>query len=246
MKRLGVDVGGSGIKGGIVDLETGTLVTDRFRIPTPESANPTDVAEVVASVAAHHEWDGALGCTIPGVVTDGIVLSAANIGPLWVEADGQTAISRATGKPVTLLNDADAAGLAEMRYGVGVGRRGVVVLLTFGTGIGSAVFTEGTLVTNTELGHLQLWGDSAEKRAAAKAYEDEQLSYEEWTERVNEYLAYLESLLWPELIIVGGGISKHSDEFIHMFETRAEIVPAKLLNNAGIVGAALASAREHP
>jgi polyphosphate glucokinase len=240
--RLGIDVGGSGIKGALVDLDRGALVTERFRIPTPQPSTPTAVAEVVAQVAEQTGWDGnAFGCALPAVVTRGIVRTAANIDDGWIGTDGAGLICDLVGCPVTLLNDADAAGLAEMRYGVGVNVPGQVLMLTFGTGIGSALFEAGVLVENTELGHLEVDGDVGEDRAAARIYEDEDLTYEEWAVRVNRYLQAVETVLWPDLIIFGGGISKQFDEYSHMLAARARIVPAAMRNNAGIIGAALAS-----
>ena len=246
MKRLGIDVGGSGVKGAVVDVGSGELVTERFRLATPQPSVPEAVATAISAVIAEHGWSGPFGCTLPSVVSHGIVRSAANIDPSWVDVDGRALLEEATGADVTLLNDADAAGIAEVRFGAGRNQDGVVLMITFGTGIGSAVLVDGVLLPNTELGHLEMWGDSAEKRAAAKAYEDEELTYEAWTDRVNEYLAYVETLLWPDLIIVGGGISKDSGEFLHLLEARAEIRPAELRNNAGIVGAAMASVETHP
>jgi polyphosphate glucokinase len=240
--RLGIDVGGSGIKGALVDLDAGELVTDRFRIETPQPATPQAVAATVAEVATSTGWDGTpFGCALPAVVTHGVVRTAANIDPAWIGTDGCDLIEGAVGAAVTLLNDADAAGLAEMRFGAGRGHNGLVLMLTFGTGIGSALFVDGTLVPNTELGHLEVDGHDAEDRASAKVQEDEDLSYEEWTRRVNRYLGAVETVLWPDLIVFGGGISKEHDEFFDLLESRAPIVPAALRNNAGIIGAALAA-----
>jgi polyphosphate glucokinase len=243
--RLGIDVGGTGIKGAVVDLASGELVTQRHRVPTPQPATPVAVAETVALVVekimAESPCEGRFGCALPGVVTGGIVRTAANIDPTWVGTDGCRLITDAVDRDVVLLNDADAAGLAEMRFGAGRAS-GTVVLLTLGTGIGSAVFVDGDLLPNTELGHLQMWGDSAEERASAKAREDENLDWEEWaTDWVNPYLNYVENLLWPDLIVLGGGITKKPERFMPYLETRAEIVPAELRNNAGIVCAALAA-----
>jgi polyphosphate glucokinase len=240
---MGIDVGGTGIKGAIVDLTSGDLLTERLRIPTPQPSTPDAVAATVAQIVAEAEWTGSVGCALPSVVTGGVVRSAANIDPAWVDTDGCAVIGDAVGAPITLLNDADAAGLAEMRFGAGRRRRGVVLLLTFGTGIGSALFVDGRLVPNTELGHLQMWGDSAEERAAASGRERNDLSWEEWVrEWVNPYLRYVEDLLWPDLIVVGGGISKKPQRWVPMLETRADLCVAELKNNAGIVGAALACA----
>ncbi len=238
---LGIDVGGSGIKGALVDLTVGELHTDRIRIQTPQPATPDAVATTIAEVATQTGWTGPrLGCALPAVVKDGIVRTAANIDAGWIDLDAQSLIATAVGAPVTLLNDADAAGIAEMRYGAGRGEEGVVLLLTFGTGIGSAVFSRGVLVPNTEFGHLQIDGVAAEVGASAKVQEDESLTYPEWTARVNRYLRAVEVILWPDLIVIGGGISKEHAEFLDLLEARARIVPAALRNHAGIIGAALA------
>ncbi|MBM3695059.1 MAG: ROK family protein [Actinobacteria bacterium] len=239
---MGVDVGGSGIKGAVVDLATGELLTDRLKIPTPSPSTPRAVAAAVADLVTRADWQGPLGCTVPGVVQAGVVRTAANIAPEWVGADGVGLLSQATGRAVALLNDADAAGIAEMRFGVGRGRGGVVILLTFGTGIGSAVFVDGRLVPNTELGHLQMWGGSAERRASAGAKTGRSLSWKKWTRRVDAYLRYVENLLWPDLLVVGGGVSRDHARWLPLLHTRAPIVPAELRNNAGIVGAAVVAA----
>jgi polyphosphate glucokinase len=244
---MGVDVGGTGIKGAIVDLDAGELITERFRLDTPHPSTPEAVASTIADIVASAGWKGPLGCAIPSVVTAGIVRTAANIDPAWIDTDGPSVIGGSVGAPVLLLNDADAAGLAEMRFGAGRHRGGVVLLLTFGTGIGSALFVDGRLVPNTELGHLQMWGASAEERAAASGRERSGLSWKAWVRgSVNPYLRYLEDLLWPDLIIVGGGISKKPDKWVPLLETRAELCVAQLMNNAGIVGAALACSEAHP
>jgi polyphosphate glucokinase len=245
-RGLGIDVGGSGIKGSVVDLATGTLIGTRRRLATPIPATPGAVAEAVARLVGRAEWHGPVGCTVPSVVHGGVVLTAANIHSSWVGTDGIALISTATGLPVTLLNDADAAGLAEMSLGAGHGRQGVVLVLTFGTGIGSALFTDGRLVPNTELGHLVMWGGDAEHRAAAGAKTEEDLSWAKWAKRVDKYLGYVERLLWPDLIIVGGGVSRSHRKWVPLLHTRAEIIPARFRNNAGIIGAALAADRSGP
>jgi len=242
-RGLGIDVGGSGIKGAVVDLATGTLLGARRRVVTPSPATPRAVAKAVARLVARLEWEGPLGCTVPVVVQDGVVRTAANIDPSWIGTDGAALIGGATGLPVTLLNDADAAGIAEMRLGAGRGRKGVVLLLTFGTGIGSALFIGGRLVPNTELGHLVMWGGSAEHRAAASAKTAEDLSWAKWAKRVDKYLAYVENIFWPDLLIAGGGVSRDHQQWLPLLHTRAEIVPARFRNNAGIIGAALAAGR---
>jgi polyphosphate glucokinase len=240
--KLGVDIGGTGIKGAPVDTDTGELVADRHRILTPHPATPAAVAGVVAEVAKHFDWTGPMGATFPAVVKKGVTQTAANVDPAWIGTDAAKVLSDATGAPVTVLNDADAAGMAEMEFGAGKGRKDTVIVVTLGTGIGSAVFVDGDLMPNTELGHLQIRGKDAERRASELVREDEQLSWKKWSKRLNEYFAALEALLWPDLIIIGGGVSKKSEKFLPLLMTRAEVVPAQLLNEAGIVGAAVAAA----
>jgi len=242
--RLGIDIGGTGIKGAPVDTTTGELIAERFRIPTPHPATPDAVAETVAQIAKHFDWTGPIGATFPAVVKDGVVHTAANVDDAWVGADAAGLLSRAAGAPVTVLNDADAAGMAEMEFGAGRGRMDTVVVVTLGTGIGSAVFSRGHLVPNTELGHLQIRGKDAERRAAESVREAKKLSWKQWAKRLNEYFAQLEALLWPDLIVIGGGVSKKSDKFLPLLQTRAETVPAQLLNEAGIVGAAVVTGHE--
>jgi polyphosphate glucokinase len=243
MKQLiGVDIGGTGIKGAPVDLDQGKLVTERVRIPTPEGAPPQPVAEVVAQVVRDFDVDGPIGCTFPAVVTDGVARTAANVDPTWIGMDVHALLQLECDRQFIVINDADAAGLAEMRFGVGRGHTGVVVMLTLGTGIGSAVFLNGQLVPNTEFGHLEIRGKAAETRASDKAREERDLGWHRWANRLNEVLARIEALLWPDLFIIGGGVSKKSEHFIHLLSARADVVPAALLNDAGIVGAALAAA----
>ncbi|WKX72358.1 polyphosphate--glucose phosphotransferase [Streptomyces sp. XD-27] len=241
---FGVDIGGSGIKGAPVDLERGDLADERFKVLTPQPATPDAVADRVREVAEHFGWAGRpVGVTFPGVVTDGTTRTAANVDKGWIGVDAAGLLSDRIGSPVTVVNDADAAGYAEMTFGAGRGRTGTVVLLTFGTGIGSAVFTGGRLVPNTELGHLELDGHEAEKRASTKAKEDRDLSWQQWARRVGKYLAHVEMLLSPELFVIGGGVSRKAEKFLPLIEgVRAEIVPAQLQNNAGIVGAGMAAA----
>ncbi|MEU6945798.1 polyphosphate--glucose phosphotransferase [Streptomyces sp. NPDC046316] len=246
MNVFGVDIGGSGIKGAPVDLERGELVEPRHKVLTPHPATPDDVAGCVVEVVETFGWTGPVGLTFPGVVTGSTIRTAANVDKNWIGVDaGKLVSDRLGGLPVTVLNDADAAGVAEMTFGAGRGRKGTVILLTLGTGIGSALFVDGRLVPNTELGHLELKGHDAEKRASTKAKEDEELSWEHWaTRRVQKYLAHVEMLFSPELFIIGGGVSRKADKFLPLIEgIRAEIVPAELQNNAGIVGAAMAAAR---
>ncbi|MFD3535392.1 polyphosphate--glucose phosphotransferase [Streptomyces sp. NPDC058664] len=246
MNVFGVDIGGSGIKGAPVDLERGALTEERHKVLTPQPAKPDGVAGCVAEVVAHFGWTGPVGVTFPGVVTGSTIRTAANVDRSWIGVDAGTLLSdRLGGLPVTVLNDADAAGIAEMTFGAGRGRKGTVIMLTLGTGIGSALFVDGRLVPNTELGHLELKGHDAETRASTKAKEDEDLSWEHWaTRRVQKYLAHVEMLFSPELFIIGGGVSRKADKFLPLIEgVRAEIVPAELQNNAGIVGAGMAAAR---
>ncbi|MFF5145960.1 polyphosphate--glucose phosphotransferase [Streptomyces sp. NPDC013157] len=245
MQIFGVDIGGSGIKGAPVDLDKGDLAQERCKVLTPHPATPDGVADGVKQVVDHFGWSGPVGLTFPGVITDGThIRTAANVDKSWIDTDARTLFSeRLGGLPVTVVNDADAAGVAEMEFGAGRDRKGVVMLLTFGTGIGSALFTDGELVPNTELGHLELDGHDAEKKASSKAKEDGDLSWEHWARRVNKYLAHVEMLFSPSLFIIGGGVSRKADKFLPYIEgVKAEIVPAQLQNNAGIVGAAMRAA----
>jgi polyphosphate glucokinase len=247
MQALGIDIGGTGIKGAPVDLATGKLVTARKKIATPHPATPEAVTEVVREVAQSFDWTGVTGATYPGVVINGTIRSAANVDKSWIGADAATLFSKAIGAEVAVLNDADAAGIAEVTFGAGVGVKGSVLLLTFGTGVGSALFTDGVLVPNTEFGHIEIRGKDAEKRAAEHAKVEHGWGWKDWTERVSEYLQRLEALLSPNLIIVGGGISKECDKWLPMLTgVQAKIVPATLHNDAGIVGAAMAASGAHP
>ncbi|CAJ1583692.1 polyphosphate--glucose phosphotransferase [[Mycobacterium] wendilense] len=239
---FGIDIGGSGVKGGIVDLDTGTLVGERFKLATPQPATPVAVAETVAAVVAHFGWTGPLGVTYPGVVTEGIVRTAANVDDAWLGTNVAEVFSKALGgRSVTVLNDADAAGLAEERFGAGRDNTGVVVLLTFGTGIGSAVIHNGLLLPNTEFGHLEVDGKEAEHRAASSVKERKGWSYERWTKEVTKVLVAVENAIWPDLIIVGGGISRKADKWVPLLTNRTPVVAAALQNTAGIVGAAMAA-----
>jgi polyphosphate glucokinase len=239
---LGIDIGGSGIKGAPVDLSQGELAADRVRIETPEASTPDAVADIVADVLKaqreHLDTDSAVGVTLPSVVQHGTVRTAANIDKAWIGVDADGLFTERLGRPVHVVNDADAAGVAEMHYGAGKGVTGVVLLTTLGTGIGSALFVDGQLVPNTELGHLELDGHDAESRAASSAREDEDLSWEEWAERLQRYYSHLEGLFWPDLLIVGGGVSKKAKKFLPLLTLRTPIVPAELKNEAGIIGAA--------
>lgn len=239
MEMLGIDIGGSGIKGAPVDLETGALTRDRHKILTPQPSTPDAVAGVVAELVEYFEWDGPIGCTFPAVVRKGVVFSAANVDKSWIGTDGEKLLREATGCRVTLLNDADAAGIAEMRFGAGRGRKGVVFILTFGTGIGSAVFVDGHLHPNTELGHLEFKGMPSEHYAAARVRKAEDLSYKQWGIRVDEFLEHLEDIFSPDLFVIGGGVSRKIEKFREYLVLDTEVVPAELRNVAGIVGAAL-------
>jgi polyphosphate glucokinase len=237
---VGIDFGGSGIKGAPVDLTKGEFIAERVRIDTPSPSTPDAVAAVfVQLLASFPECDGSVGVTVPGVVTHGVVHSAANIDEHWIGEDADALFTKATGRDVHVVNDADAAGLAEVRYGAAQGRRGLVIVTTLGTGIGSALVYDGVLVPNSELGHLEIEGHDAERRAASSAREREDLSWHEWAKRLTTYYRKLEQLFSPDLFVVGGGVSKKADEFLPLVEIDTEIVPAQLLNAAGIVGAAL-------
>jgi polyphosphate glucokinase len=239
---IGVDIGGSGIKGAPVDPIKGELVADRIRVPTPSPSTPDAVAETVAQVVGGLNVAGAVGLTLPAVVRDGVVRTAANIDKSWIGVNAVDLFHASTGRAVTVLNDADAAGLAEVRHGAGAGRSGVVIMLTFGTGIGSALFVDGHLVANSELGHLHLHHHGeAEAWAADSARERENLPWKDWALRVQTYLDELRALFWPELIIIGGGVSRKADKFLSFIDVDAEVVPAQLQNEAGIIGAAMAA-----
>jgi polyphosphate glucokinase len=240
--HLGVDIGGSGVKGAPVDLDTAEFATDRHRLDTPQPSTAEAVAATFATIVGSFGTEGVIGCTFPGIVQRGVILSAANVDPAWVGTDAAKLFGDAVGREVVVLNDADAAGLAEARFGAAKGRDGVVLVLTLGTGIGSALLNDGELVPNTELGHLELDGHDAEDRAAAAVREDEDLSYTEWGGRVNRYLQHLELLFSPTCFVIGGGISKRFDKFADHLDVRADVVPAELRNAAGIVGAALVAA----
>lgn len=242
MTSVGIDIGGSGVKGAPVDVEAGALGGERYRLETPRPADVANVLETIKAVAAEVGPADHWGITFPGVILDGVVRTAANLDPSWVDAPGETLLAEAVGGPVTLLNDADAAGLAEVRFGAGRGQRGVTLMLTFGTGIGSALFVNGNLVPNTEFGHLELDGFDAETKASDRAREVEELDWADWAVRVQRYLSHVEALLWPDLIIIGGGVSKKTDKWLPHVNIRTPIVAATLQNHAGIIGAAVAAA----
>src|SRR6478609_4003576 len=241
-RGFGIDVGGSGVKGAVVDLDTGQLIGERFKLETPQPATPDAVAKTVAAVAKEFGWTEKLGVTYPGVVTDGIVRTAANVDKRWLGVNVRDAFSSALGgQSVTVLNDADAAGLAEEKFGAGKDNSGVIVLLTFGTGIGSAVIHNGMLLPNTEFGHIEVGGKEAEHRAASSVKDRKGWSYERWTEEVTKVLVAVENAIWPDLFIAGGGISRKADKWVPLLKNRTPVVPAALQNTAGIVGAAMAA-----
>lgn len=244
MTILGVDIGGTGIKGAPVNIETGELLAERFRIPTPHPARPNAVADVVDQIAKHFNYSGPAGVTFPAIVKNGVVYSASNVDHAWIGTDAAKLFHNHLGGPVTVVNDADAAGIAEMRFGAGRGRDGVVILLTFGTGIGSAVFLHGQLLPNSELGHIEIRGKDAERRASEKVREDKDLSWEQWADRVSEYLEVLERLFSPELFIIGGGVSKKAEKFLPHLKSKTEVLieAAQMQNDAGIIGAACLAA----
>jgi len=241
-QAFGIDIGGSGIKGAVVDTATGELRTERLRIPTPQPSTPDAVAEVVGELVTQADWSGVVGATFPAVIQHGVARSAANVDKSWIGTDVDEVFTKITQREVLVLNDADAAGIAEVRFGAASGVSGVVILLTFGTGIGSALLVDGKLVPNTELGHLELDGYDAETRAAASVKDNEGLSYKKWAVRVQRYMSHVERLFTPDLFVVGGGVSKKSDKWVPLLELNAPVKPAQLLNNAGIVGAAMAAA----
>lgn len=240
---LGIDIGGSGIKGAPVDLSTGTLTADRVRVATPSPSTPKKVAKVVAEIVSAFAdeigEDGPIGVTIPAVVTHGVTRTAANIDKSWIDHPAEKTFEEVLGRDILLVNDADAAGVAEVQYGAAKGLDGLVLLTTLGTGIGSALIHKGVLVPNTEFGHIEIDGHDAESRASAKYKEDKDLSYKAWAKKsLQRYYETIEALLWPDLIVVGGGVSKKADKFLPHLKLKSEIVPAGLQNQAGIVGAA--------
>jgi polyphosphate glucokinase len=238
---LGIDIGGSGIKGAPVDLVKGQLSKDRLRCETPKVSSPDAVAEVVAQIAAHFAddtGDSPIGVTLPAVVSNGVVRTAANIDPAWIGTDARKLLSDRLGRPVTVVNDADAAGVGELHFGAARGGDGLVLMSTLGTGIGSALLYDGVLIPNSELGHLEIDGRDAEHRASSSVKDDKGLSWQEWAERLQRYYSHVEDLLWPDLIVVGGGVSRKADRFLPLLHLRAPIVAAQLQNSAGIIGAA--------
>jgi polyphosphate glucokinase len=244
MKLLGIDIGGSGVKGAVVDTRKGVFKTDRLRLATPQPATPVAVSALVGEIVEHLDWRGPAGVTFPGVVTRGVIHTAANLDPAWIGVDADEVFSDVIERPVAVLNDADAAGVAEQAFGAARKVAGTVVVVTLGTGIGTALISHGQLVPNLELGHLELNGDDAERYAADSAREREGLSWEKWAGRLTEYFRALEDLLWPDLFVVGGGVSKNPGPWMPLLECRTPVVPARLRNKAGIVGAALQAERE--
>jgi len=244
MKALGIDVGGSGIKGALVDTDRGELITDRYRIPTPRPATPKAVIATIKKIIRHFDYQGPLGVGFPGIVVDGLVLSAVNIHKDWVNFAGEKAIASATGSKVIVRNDADVAGFAEMRYGAGREAKSGTMIFTLGTGIGSTMFVKGQCVPNLELGHLYLprHKTDVEQYASDRARKELDLSWKEWGQRLSEYFNHIEFLFSPQRIIIGGGVSKKYEKFLKYIKVRAEVVPARLLNEAGIIGAAAAAA----
>jgi polyphosphate glucokinase len=240
-QAFGIDIGGSGIKGAVVHTATGELATERMRIATPQPATPDSVAAIVGQIVQHAEWHGVIGATFPAVIQHGVARSAANVDHSWIGTDVDAVFTKTIGEDVIVLNDADAAGIAEARFGAARDVAGVVILLTFGTGIGSALLVDGKLVPNTELGHLELDGHDAETRAAASVRDREKMPYRRWAKRVSRYMSHVEKLFTPDLFVVGGGVSKEADKWVPYLELHTPIKPAQLLNNAGIVGAAMAA-----
>lgn len=241
MEILGIDIGGSGIKGAIVDTENGEKISKRHRIPTPQPATPKAVADVIAEIVKHFDWKGNIGCGFPAVIQKGVVRTASNIANEWIGVNAAEMFTQKTGCPTTIVNDADAAGLAEMKFGAGRDFDGFVILITVGTGIGTVLFTQGKLVPNTELGHIMLDGMVAENFAADRVRKEKDLSWKAWAKRFDKYLNRIEFLLWPDLIILGGGVSKKMDKFKEYLTLKTEIIPAGLRNHAGIIGAAVSA-----
>lgn len=238
---LGIDIGGSGIKGAPVDIKTGKLLGERHRIPTPDPSTPKKVAKTIQELVQHFRWKGPVGCGFPAVVQNGMVRTAANIHKTWINTDVHKLFKEAIDLPVWVTNDADAAGLAEVKLGAGAGFKGAVVVLTIGTGIGTSLFIKGRLFPNTEFGHVEFKGMDAELYTSDATRKKENLDWTAWGKRLNEYLQHIEFLTWPEMIILGGGASKKLDQFKDQLDLKAKIVPAHFLNDAGIIGAAMAA-----
>lgn len=243
MKVLGIDIGGSGIKGAPVDTDKGTLLAPRYRLVTPSPAKPIAVAEKIDKIRKHFNWEKSLGVGFPGVVRRGVTLTAANIHKDWEGLNAAKFIKKVTGRKTCIINDADAAGLAEIAFGAGKGRQGVILLITIGTGIGTAIFSDGHLVPNSEFGHLVMDGVEAEWYASDAARKREKLSWKKWGRRFDQYLHTMEKLFWPDLIILGGGVSKKHKQFMQYITVQAEVLPAQMLNEAGIIGAAVGACK---
>lgn len=239
MQILGIDVGGSGIKGAPVDTETGELLAERVRIKTPDKAEPQPMAEVAAEITRTFNWKGPVGIGFPAPIKSGVAMMAANISPKWIGTNADDLFTKVTGCDCHMINDADAAGLAEMKFGAGKGHPGTVIMLTLGTGIGTAIFYNGQLLPNTEFGHLEMKGMDAEHRVSDAARQANDLSWKDYAKKLSKYLKEMEKLFWPDLFIVGGGISKQSERYVPYLRINTPIVTAQLLNQAGIVGAAL-------
>ncbi len=244
MHILGIDIGGSGIKGAPVDIETGQLLAERLRIKTPKNGEPEPVAEVANKIAQSFNWNGSIGIGFPAPIKGGVALMAANVSEKWIGTNADALFTKVTGCDCTMINDADAAGLAEMTFGAGRGQPGTVIMLTLGTGIGSAIFHRGQLLPNTEFGHLEIEGVDAEFRASDAARQRDDLSWKKYAKRLNKYLKTMERLFWPNLFIIGGGISKESEKYLPLLTIETPVVTAQLLNEAGIVGAALGAMRK--
>lgn len=238
MKVLGIDFGGSGIKGAIVDTDTGKMLSERHRIITPQPATPQSVADTILQLVQHFNYEGPIGCGFPALINNGVAMSASNIDKSWIQVNAEQLFSATTGMPVFVVNDADAAGIAELRFGAGNGAPGVVLLLTIGTGIGSALLNDGVLLPSTEFGHIEFKGDIAERYCSDAARERQKMSWEKWGKRFNKYLLYMEKLFSPSMFIIGGGVSKKMDLFQEAITVNAKVVPATLRNQAGIIGAA--------
>lgn len=244
MQILGIDVGGSGIKGAPINTETGKLLAERIRIKTPQKAEPEPVAEVAAQIAQSFDWKAPVGIGFPAPIKNGIVMMAANVSEKWIGINADELFTSITSCSCKVGNDADVAGLAEMKFGAGKNQPGTVIMLTLGTGIGTAIFSDGHLLPNTEFGHLEMNGKDAEHRASDAARQKDDLSWKKYAKRLNRYLITMEKLFWPDLFIIGGGISKVHEKFIPLLTVHAKVVPAQFQNEAGIVGAAL-FARDH-
>jgi polyphosphate glucokinase len=248
-KAVGIDIGGTGIKGAIVDVDSGELLTDRIKKPTPEGGEPDDIVAVVKSIVdelGEESKDLHVGVCFPAAIMDGKTLSAANVSKAWIGFEAEALFEKTLGRPIHFVNDADAAGYAEAKYGAAKGIPGLVIMTTLGTGIGTALINDGVLIVNAELGHLEIEGKDYETKASFAAKERDDLSWKHWARRLQKYYSRLEALLYPRLIVVGGGVSKQYQEFLPLLDLRAEVVPAKLRNNAGIMGAAALASESKP